>query len=63
MNKISIGQYLPYDTFIHRLDPRVKIIGIFAFIITIFFVDNLINFIPFVILVGLMVHIGKIPIK
>ena len=63
MNNITIGQYLPFNTFIHRLDPRVKIIGVFAYIITIFFVDDFITFIPFVILLFLMLYVAKIPIK
>lgn len=63
MTDISIGQYLPFDTFIHRLDPRVKIIGVFLYIITIFFVDNFIGYIPFVILLLAMLYIAKIPPK
>lgn len=63
MADISIGQYLPFDTFIHRLDPRVKIIGVFLYIITIFFVDNFIGYIPFVILLLAMIYIAKIPPK
>lgn len=63
MNKVTIGQYLPFDTFIHRLDPRVKIIGVFLYIITIFFVDDFITFIPFIILLGLMIYIAKIPVR
>ena len=63
MNNITIGQYLPYDTFIHRLDPRVKIIGVFLYIITIFFVENFITFIPFVILLIVMLYVAKIPLK
>lgn len=63
MNKITIGQYLPFDTFIHRLDPRVKIVGVFLFIITVFFVDDFITFIPFVVLLIVMLKTAKIPIK
>lgn len=63
MNSVSIGQYLPFDTFIHRLDPRVKIIISFLYIITIFFVDSFIKYIPFIFLVVLMIIIAKIPIK
>ena len=63
MNKVTIGQYLPYDTFIHRLDPRVKIIGVFAIIISIFFVDDFISFLPFIIIVFASLIIAKIPIK
>ena len=47
MANISIGQYLPFDTFIHRLDPRVKIVGVFLYIITIFFVGNFLEYLPF----------------
>ena len=63
MTNISIGQYLPFDTFIHRLDPRVKIIGVFLYIITVFFVKELLGFIPFVILLIVMLTIAKIPFK
>lgn len=63
MNKVTIGQYLPFDTFMHRLDPRVKLIGVFAYIITIFFVDDFITFIPFVILLFAMLYTAKIPVK
>lgn len=63
MNKITIGQYLPFDTFMHRLDPRVKLIGVIAYIITIFFVDDFISFIPFAILLIAMLYTAKIPIK
>lgn len=63
MNNVSIGQYLPFDTFVHRLDPRVKILVSFLYIITIFFVDSFLEYIPFVVLVGVMVAVGKIPVK
>lgn len=63
MANISIGQYLPFDTFIHRLDPRVKIVGVFLYIITIFFVDDFYGYIPFVILLIAMLSVAKIPIK
>ena len=63
MANISIGQYLPFDTFIHRLDPRVKIAGVFLYIITIFFVDDFYGYIPFVILLIAMLAVAKIPIK
>lgn len=63
MANISIGQYLPFDTFIHRLDSRVKIVGVFLYIITIFFVDSFYGYIPFVILLIAMLTVAKIPIK
>lgn len=37
---ISIGQYIPGDSFIHKMDPRVKILISFIFIIDLFIVKN-----------------------
>lgn len=33
---ITIGQYYPADSILHRLDPRTKITGTFAYIISLF---------------------------
>ena len=37
VNNITIGRYLPYDSFIHRLDPRLKLGALLILLITIFF--------------------------
>lgn len=63
MTNITIGQYLPFDSFIHKLDPRVKIIGVFLYIITIFFVKDFITYIPFIVLLIAILSIAKIPFK
>lgn len=39
-NLMIIGQYVPVDSFIHRLDPRTKIIIIFLFVLFVFFANN-----------------------
>lgn len=33
---ITIGQYYPGDSVVHRLDPRTKIMGVFWFIVSLF---------------------------
>lgn len=60
---ITIGQYFPGDTIIHKLDPRVKIIMSFAFIISLFFIDT---FYPYLMVLGLLLAVIKlsgVPIK
>ena len=37
---ITIGQYFPGDSFLHKLDPRAKIIITFIFIVTLFLCKN-----------------------
>ncbi len=39
-NQITIGQYLPGDSSIHRLDPRVKLLLVLIFMFTAFLVDT-----------------------
>jgi len=40
LKTITIGQYLPGDSLVHRLDPRVKILVAFAYVILLFFVRS-----------------------
>lgn len=42
---ITIGQYYPTDSCIHRLDPRVKFIGTICFIVSLFLFDSFYGFI------------------
>jgi energy-coupling factor transport system permease protein len=35
MRHVTIGQYLPTDSWLHRLDPRIKIVGLGLLIITV----------------------------
>ena len=37
---ITIGQYYRTDSFIHRLDPRTKILGAFALILELFIFEG-----------------------
>ena len=39
-DKFIIGRYLPLNTIIHHLDPRVKLIFVFLFIVLIFFAHS-----------------------
>lgn len=40
LGNITLGQYYPSDSWVHRLDPRAKIISTMIFIIGIFFADT-----------------------
>ncbi|MBL1230909.1 energy-coupling factor transporter transmembrane protein EcfT [Enterococcus sp. BWB1-3] len=40
MNKLIFGRYIPGDSFIHRMDPRAKLLGSFYFIAIIFLANN-----------------------
>ena len=58
-----IGQYVPGNSFIHRLDPRTKIIVIFCFVIIVFFANNLLSYSLLTLFVFFSVIITFIPIR
>lgn len=41
---ITLGQYYPGDSWIHKLDPRVKIMATILYIVALFVVDDFIGF-------------------
>lgn len=57
LKDITIGQYFPGDTVIHKLDPRVKIFTTFAFIISLFFINK---FYPYLLVLGFIMAIIKL---
>lgn len=60
LKDITIGQYIPGDTFVHKLDPRTKILLTIAFIISLFVVDNFVGYVIVVSFLALTVYIAKI---
>ena len=40
MNNIALGQYIPLDSLIHKIDPRVKIIIMMILMLAVFLVPN-----------------------
>ena len=36
LKDITLGQFFPGDTFIHRLDPRTKLIAVILYIVALF---------------------------
>ncbi|NLC66783.1 MAG: energy-coupling factor transporter transmembrane protein EcfT [Clostridium sp.] len=63
MNNITIGQYLPGDSFVHKLDPRTKILISMFFIINLFLVKNFTSYLIIFLFILLTVRISKIQLK
>lgn len=58
---ITIGQYIPGDSVVHKLDPRIKIIITFIFIVAIFFINKLSGYLFVVLYLYLVIAISKTP--
>lgn len=63
LRDITLGQYYPGESRIHRLDPRVKIISTFAYIISLFFVQNFWGFLVVSGFLALIVILSKVPYR
>ena len=63
MRDMTIGQFYSVDSAIHRLDPRVKIVITFVYVISLFFLRSFPTL--FVAFIALLVYIGlsKVPVK
>ncbi len=63
LNNISIGQYFPGDSFIHKLDPRTKILFTLLFIVCIFVSKGFLCFALIGAFACLCMKISKISLK
>lgn len=61
LKDITLGQYYQTDSVIHRLDPRVKLIGTFAYIVSLFIVNNITGYILAAVTVSICITLSHIP--
>lgn len=60
MDKLILGRYIPGNSMIHRLDPRSKLLAMFAFLLLIFWANNLITNVLIIAFVFAMVLLSQI---
>ncbi|MBB6715432.1 energy-coupling factor transporter transmembrane component T family protein [Clostridium gasigenes] len=60
---ITIGQYIPGDTFVHKLDPRTKIVLSILFIACLFIIDKFVGYSLIVGFLLLTIYTSKIPLR
>ena len=60
---ITLGQYYPGDSWVHKLDPRVKIIATLLFIIELFIVNNFIGFAISAAVLAVIIEVSKVPLS
>jgi len=63
LKDITIGQYFPGNSIIHRLDARIKIILIFTFIISLFVASNMYGYAVSATFMFMALGLSRVPIK
>ena len=61
LRDITIGQYYPADSVIHRLDPRVKLMGTFLYIISLFSFRGIAGFLLATLFLIAVIRLSKVP--
>ena len=63
LKDITLGQYFPGDTVVHRLDPRTKLILVIVFIAALFLAVDWIGYAVMFAVTALCVRVSKIKLK
>ena len=60
---ITLGQYYPGNSWVHKLDPRVKIIATLLFLIELFIVNDFIGFGIAAVVLGIVIAVSRVPLS
>ena len=63
LKDITLGQYFPIDSFLHKLDPRTKILIFILDIVAIFMAQTIESYIVMVLFTFIVMLISKVPVK
>lgn len=63
LSDITLGQYFPTDSCIHKMDARVKILLSLVFMVVIFCIKSVYGYVALFVFTVLMIAFSKIPFK
>lgn len=63
LKDVTIGQFFPGKSPIHRMDPRVKIVLVMALIVALFLADGVLSYALMIGFLLAIIHISRIPAR
>lgn len=60
---ITLGQYYPADSILHKLDPRTKFLGTMGFVVSVFLFHTIPGYVAAAVFLGTMIALSKVPVK
>lgn len=63
LREITLGQYYPVDSPVHRLDPRTKLFGTMVFIASLFVADNIWGYLLVAIAMAAVIRLCQVPFR
>ena len=61
LNDITLGQYFPSGSVIHKLDPRFKIINTILLIVLLFMCKSIYSYALIFVFIGILIILSKVP--
>ena len=58
---ITLGQYYPADSILHKLDPRVKLVTTIVFLIALFVADDWVGYLVATVFLVAVIKLSKVP--
>ncbi len=62
LKDITLGQFYTADSVLHRMDPRVKLVATFAYIVSLFLVNGVVGWVVAVGFLAVMIGLSKVPV-
>ena len=62
-DSITLGQYYQTDSVLHRLDPRVKLVGTFVYLISLFVVSSFAGYLLAALFLFAMIRLSHVPFR
>lgn len=63
LRDITIGQFYPVDSAIHRLDPRVKVVAVFVYLISLFVFSSFTGYVVVTLFLAAVIILSKVPLS
>ena len=63
LKDITLGQYFPGHSLVHRLDPRTKILAVVIYIVALFLAKSFVTYAIMFALLALSVKVSTVPVK
>ena len=63
LKDITLGQYFPGNSLVHRLDPRTKLIAVVLYIVALFLAKSFVTYGIMLAVLALSISISKVPLK
>ena len=61
LRDITIGQFYSVDSVIHRIDPRVKIVGVLMYLISLFLFRGFVGYGVVTLFLAVLIALSKVP--